>query len=170
MKGEWWSGGLSSPCSLFSPWIPLLCPLLTPLFSLWLFVLVSFAASSSSLCPLNDKNLHIWALSPHFWGFSHSSVGKESTCNAGETSSIPESGRSSGERIGYPLQYSWTSLVAQLVKNLLAMWETWFWSLGWEDPLKKGKARVPSPHFWPFSSFASFNSLHLRIAFPDHVF
>ena len=49
-------------------------------------------------------------------------------------------GRSAGEGIGYPLQYSWASLVAQLVKNLPAMWETWVRSLGWEDPLEKGKA------------------------------
>ena len=72
-------------------------------------------------------------------GFPHSSVGKESTCNAGDPSSIPELGRSVGEGIGYPLQYSWASLVAQLVKNLLAMWETWVRSLGWEAPLEKGK-------------------------------
>ena len=58
-------------------------------------------------------------------GFPHSSVGKESTCNAGDPSSIPESGRSPGEGIGDPLQYSWASLVAQLVKNLPAMRETW---------------------------------------------
>ena len=45
-----------------------------------------------------------------------------------------------GEGIGYPLQYSWASLVAQLVKNLPAMWENWVQSLGWEDPLEKGKA------------------------------
>ena len=43
-----------------------------------------------------------------------------------------------GEGIGYPLQYSWASLVAQMVKNLSAMWETWVQSLGWEDPLEKG--------------------------------
>ena len=49
-------------------------------------------------------------------------------------------GRSAGEGIGYPLQYSWASLVAQLVKNLPAMWETWVNSLGPEDPLEKGKA------------------------------
>ena len=54
-----------------------------------------------------------------------SSVGKESTCNAGDPSSIPELGRSNGEGIGYPLQYSWASLVAQLVKNQLAMQGTW---------------------------------------------
>ena len=69
-----------------------------------------------------------------------SSVGKESTCNAQDPSSIPGSGRSSGEGIGYPLQYSWVSLVVQLVENLPAMWETWVQSLGWEDPLEKGKA------------------------------
>ena len=57
-------------------------------------------------------------------GFSHSSVGKESACNAGDPGSIPGSGRSAGEGIGYPIQYSWASLVAQLVKNLPAAWET----------------------------------------------
>ena len=54
-----------------------------------------------------------------------SSVGKESTYNARDHSSIPGSGRSPGEGIGYPLQYSWASLVAQLVKNPPALWETW---------------------------------------------
>ena len=73
-------------------------------------------------------------------GFSDISVGKESTYNAGDPSSIPGSGRSPGEGIGYPHQYSWASLVAQLVKNLRAMWEIWVLSLGWEDPLEKGKA------------------------------
>ena len=53
---------------------------------------------------------------------------------------IPGLGRSAGEGIGYPFQYSWASLVAQLVKNLPAMWENWVQSLGWEDPLEKGKA------------------------------
>ena len=72
--------------------------------------------------------------------FPHSSVGKESACNAGDPSSIPGSGTSTGEGIGYPLQYSWVSLVAQLVKNPPATRETWVLSLGWEDPLKKGKA------------------------------
>ena len=55
----------------------------------------------------------------------HSSVGKESTYNAGDPGLIPGSGRSGGEGTGYPLQYSWASLVAQLVKNPFAMWETW---------------------------------------------
>ena len=53
--------------------------------------------------------------------FSGSSAGKESACSAGDPGSIPGSGRSSGEETGYPLQYSWASLVAQLVKNLPAM-------------------------------------------------
>ena len=65
-------------------------------------------------------------------GFPHSSLGKESACNVGGPSSIPGLGRSAGEGIGYPLQYSWASLVAQLVKNPPAMWETWVGSLGWE--------------------------------------
>ena len=82
------------------------------------------------------------------WGFPHSSVGKESACNAGDPNSIPELGRSSGEGIDYPLQYSWASLVAQLVKNPPAMWETWVRSLGWEDPLEKGKATHSSILGW----------------------
>ena len=73
-------------------------------------------------------------------GFPDSSVGQESTCNAGDSGSIPGSGTSAGEGIGYPLQYSWASLVAQLVKNLPAMWETWVQVLGWEDLMEKGKA------------------------------
>ena len=81
-------------------------------------------------------------------GFPDCSVGKESTCNAGDPSSIPGTGRSAGERIGYPLQYSWASLVAQLVKNLPSMQETWVQSLGWEDPLEKGKATYPSILTW----------------------
>ena len=73
-------------------------------------------------------------------GFPDSSVGKESACNAGDPSLILGLGRSAGEGIGYLLQYSWASLVVQLVKNLPGMQETWVQSLGWEDPLEKGKA------------------------------
>ena len=80
-----------------------------------------------------------------------SSVGKESTCNAGDPSSIPGSGRSTGEGIGYPLQYSWVSLVAQLVKNPPAMWETGVQSLGWEDPLEEGMASVFLPGESPWT-------------------
>ena len=61
------------------------------------------------------------------------------TCNAGDPSSICGSGRSPGKGIGYLLQYSWASLVAQFVKNPSAVRETWVQSLGWEDPLEKGK-------------------------------
>ena len=64
---------------------------------------------------------------------------------------IPGSEKSTGEGIGYLLQYSWASLVAQLVKNLLAMWETWVRSLGWEDPLEKGKATHSSILPWRIS-------------------
>ena len=60
-----------------------------------------------------------------YQGFPDSPVGKESTCNAGDPGSIPGSGRSAGEGIDYPLQYSWVFLVAQLVKNPPAMGETW---------------------------------------------
>ena len=67
-----------------------------------------FTASISSALPLPQ-------------GFPGSSSGKESACNAGDPGSIPGLGRSAGEGIGYPLQYSWASLVAQLVENLPAM-------------------------------------------------
>ena len=71
-------------------------------------------------------------------GFLGSSAGKEFACNEGDPGWIPGSGSSPGEGIGYPLQYSWASLVAQIVKNPLAMRETWVPSLGWEDPLEEG--------------------------------
>ena len=74
------------------------------------------------------------------FSYSDSSVGKESACNAGDPGSIPRSGKSAGEGIGYTFQYAWASLVAQLVKNLSAMQKTWVQSPGWEDPLGKGKA------------------------------
>ena len=88
-------------------------------------------------------NIHINIIE----GFPDSLVGKESTCNTEDPGLIPGSGRSAREGIGYPLQYSWASLGAQLVKNLPAVRETWVRSLGWEDPLEKGK--VPTPVFWP---------------------
>ena len=80
-------------------------------------------------------------------GFSESSVDKESACNVGNPGSIPGSGRPAREGIGYPLQDSWASIMAQLVKNLPAKQETWVWSLGWEDPLEKERLRIPV--FWP---------------------
>ena len=83
-----------------------------------------------------------------FKGFPGSSAGKESACNAGDLSSISVLGRFSGEGIGYSLQYSWASLVTQLVKNLPAMQETWVLSLGWEDSLEKGTATYSSILVW----------------------
>ena len=98
--------------------------------------------------------------------FPDSSVSKETNCNAGDPSSITRSGRSAGEGIGYPLQYSWASFVAQLVKNPVAMQETWVLSLGWEDSLDKGKAnhsrilswRIP----WTVESMESQSQTRLR--------
>ena len=60
-----------------------------------------------------------------FYEFYDNSIGKESTCNARDPGSVPGLGRSSGEGIGYPHQYSWASLVAQLVKNPTVLRETW---------------------------------------------
>ena len=71
-------------------------------------------------------------------GFPQSSVGKESTCNAGDPGSIPGLGSPTGEGIGYILQCSWASLVAQLVKNPPAPQETPVRFLSWDDPLEKG--------------------------------
>ena len=81
-------------------------------------------------------------------GFPGSSAGKESTCHAGDLGLIPGLGRFPGEGIGYPLQYSWASLVAQMVKNLPAMRETWIQSLSWEDPLEEGMATHSSVLAW----------------------
>ena len=80
-------------------------------------------------------------------GFPYSSVGKESACNAGDPGLIPVSGRSAGGGIGYPLQYSWVSLMAQLVKNLHAMWETWVQFLG--GKISWRRESLPTPVFWP---------------------
>ena len=79
--------------------------------------------------------------------FPDSSVSKESACNAGDPGSIPGSGRSPRKGIGYPLQYSWASLVAQLVKNLPAVWETWVQS--WIRKIPWRRERLPTPVFWP---------------------
>ena len=82
--------------------------------------------------------------------FPGSSLGKEATCNAGDPSLIPGSGRSPGEGIGSPLQYSWASLVAQMVKNLLAMWRPGF-SL-WVGKIPWRRAWQPTPVFLPGES------------------
>ena len=90
-------------------------------------------------------------------GFSDSSVANESACNVGEPSLIPRSGRSSGKGMGYPLRYSWVSLVAQLVKNLPAMQETWVWpgfdlSLTWVGKIPWKRERLLTPVSWPGKS------------------
>ena len=87
------------------------------------------------------------------WGLPSSSVGKDSTCNVGDPGLIPASGRTPGEGIGYPLQFSWASLVAQLAKNPPAMQETWVRSLGWEHPMEKGKATHSSILAWRIPVF-----------------
>ena len=113
----------------FSPWVMLSCFLTCLIICSWMTGVLSGWMPGIFLL-----------LFLSFMGFSDSSVGRESTCNAGDPSSIPGSGRSAREGIGYPLQYSWASLVAQLIKNPPAMQETWVQTLDWEDPLEKGKA------------------------------
>ena len=102
---------------------------------------------------------------PNVSGFPDSSVGKESACNVGDSGSIPGSGRFLGEGLGYPLQYSWTSLAAQLVKSPPAMWKTRVQSLGSEDPLERGKATHSSILAWRICivlGFAKLSRSHLQ--------
>ena len=80
-------------------------------------------------------------------GFPGGSAGKESTCNAGDLGSIPRLGIFPGKGIGYPLQYPWASLVAQLVENPPAMQETWFNTWVGKNPWRR--ERLPTPVFWP---------------------
>ena len=84
-----------------------------------------FHAFSSNGYLLHHSPLLIFHSVVSPWGFPGSLAAKESACNVGDPGSIPGSGRSPGEGIGYPLQYSWASLVTQMVKNPLAMQETW---------------------------------------------
>ena len=81
-------------------------------------------------------------------GFPGGSAGKDSACSVRDLGLIPGLRRSAGEEIGYPLQYFWASLVAELVKNLPAMWETWVRSLGWEDPLEERREWLPTLLAW----------------------
>ena len=89
---------------------------------------------------LSSTASHLLELSHMGMGFPGGSAGNESTCNAGDPGLIPGWRRSPEEEIGYPLQYSWASLVAQMVKKPPAMRETWVQSLGWEDPLEESMA------------------------------
>ena len=115
-----------------------------------------FYIPQKQLCKQINKykpSIHI------FLSFPDSSVGNESTCNAGDPGLIPESGRSAGERISYPPQYSWASLEAQLVKNPPAMrvdlwvdprFRLWVGNIPWR------RERLPTPVFWP----GEFHGLH----------
>ena len=107
---------------------------------------MTYSVVISALEP-SDFSIHVYPFSSLLFfsvmvyrGFPDSSVGKESACNAGDPSSVPGSGRSPGEGLGYPLQYSWVSLMAWLVKNLPAMQETpvWFLGLGRSSGAEKG--------------------------------
>ena len=95
-----------------------------------------------SLIPKSSMNIlsSFTKVYTYKWSFPSSSASKESTCSVRDSSSISGSVSSPGEGIGYPLQYSWISLVVQMVKNPPAILETWVWSLGWEDPLEEGMA------------------------------
>ena len=103
--------------------------------------------------PYDASVNHISKMGYISWGFPDSSVGKESACNVGDPSWIAGLGRSPGEGIGYLFQYSWASLVAQLVKNLR---ETWVRSLGWEDSPGEGKG-------YPFQYSGLENSMDLIV-------
>ena len=123
---------------------------------------------------LNSLSEKYWKIT-HVWIIDYSSsAGKELTCNTGDLSLIPALGRSPGEGIGYPLQHSWASLVAQMESTCNV--GNPVWSLGWEDPLEKGTAihsrilawRIPwtkEPHRLQFvdsqrvkQGWATFNS------------
>ena len=96
-----------------------------------------------------------------FWGgFPDSSIGKESACNAGDPGLIPESGRSAGEEIDYPLQCSWASLVAQLVKNLPVMQNTGFDP--WVGQIPWRRERLPTSVLWPKELHGLYKALGLQ--------
>ena len=147
---------------------------------LWLLDSRYFPSGFTSLfwraATTDGRKFSIFQMLPSWLGFPNSSVGKEPTCNAGDPGSIPASGSYTGEGIGYPLQYSQASLVAQLVKNLPAMWETWVRSLGWEDPLEKGTTTHSSILVWriPWTtvhgvakSWTWLSDFHFHFTFPS---
>ena len=128
-----------------------------------------------SLLVIHLKYIDYWLIILYFglpWYLSWLKK-KKCACNAGDTGSISGSGRSAGEGISYPLQYSCASLVAQMIKNLPAMQETWVLSLGWEDPLEKGKTTHSSVLAWRIpgtiqsmesQSRTRLNDLHIFLA------
>ena len=104
-------------------------------------------ASQETLSVMSWKTPQLWA-NLYWWsGFPDTSGGKESICNARNPGSIPGSGRSTGEGTGHTLQYSWASLVAQLVKIPSAMWwpafDPWVGKIPWR------RERLPTQVFWP---------------------
>ena len=107
------------------------------------FIVSTFSCNNPTSIVSNNpsKIMPNYCIVPH-------SRGKESACNAGDPGLIPGSGRSFGEKIGYPLHFSWVSLVAQMVKNPTAMRKTWVQSLGWEDPLEQNMATHSSILAW----------------------
>ena len=115
-------------------------------FPCFLYDPVNASNLISGSSAFSKSSLYIWKFSVHKLlkprlvyskGFPDSSVGKEFACNTGDPGSIPGLGITPEEGIGYPLQYSWASLVAQLVKNPPAMQETPVQFLGQEEPLEK---------------------------------
>ena len=111
-------------------------------------------------------HMHIFLLKSKLfaWGFPFSSAGKESACNSADTGSIPGLGRSSGDGIGYPLQYAPASLVAQLVNNPPTKRETWGRSLGWEDPLEKAtQSNIPAWRIPWTKSWTPLNCFHFSL-------
>ena len=119
--------------------------------------LIDSSVGKESTCNVGDPSLipglgrSCWRRdrlpTPGFLGFPAGSAGKESACNTGDPDSIPGSRRSAGEGISYPLQYSWASLLAQLVKKPPTMRETWVRSLGGKIPWRR--ERLPTLVFWP---------------------
>ena len=143
------------------------------MYSLWGLQPVKDTIQSTAVTVQSSLLPHFEILEP-FFEFCHdvfpdSSVGKESACSA--SGLIPGLGRSAGEGIGYPLQYSSASLVAQLVKNPPATQETWVPSLGWEYPLEKGKATHSGILAWriPWTTLHGVAKSQTRLSdFPLH--
>ena len=120
-------------------------------------------AGVESTLNLNLKNNVIIILKKILWKENISS------CNAGDPGLIPGLGRSAGEGIVYLLQYSWASLMAQLVKNPPTIQETWVGSLGCQDPLDKGKATDSSILAWRITDTTEWLSFSFFIISTDHI-
>ena len=144
---SWQRPNLADPPSCSPAWEPALSSALPQCFyHLPMFYFNISGRQHTRMCLTGQRCIGSSCLewSIQLRGFPGSSVGKESACNPGDSGSTPGSGRFPEEGIGYPLQYSWASLVAQTVKNLPAMQETWVRSLGWQDPWRIHGATCPS--------------------------